>query len=143
MRYLGLDVGHKRVGVSVSDALAVIAQPLGSLDPKHVNALQQWVTSYSITDIVVGLPKNRQGAPTKQTQWIEAWVEKTTPMLTVNWHYWNEAYSTKAAEYVLLSANIRRQKRKQVKDQQAAVFILQGYLDYMNNQKQLKQTGDA
>ena len=139
MRYLGLDVGHKRVGVALSDALAIIAQPLGNLDPKHIDSLHQWVTDYRITDIVVGLPKNRQGLPTKQTQWIEAWVEKTAPRLSVNWHYWNEAYSTKAAEYVLLSANIRRQKRKQFKDQQAAVFILQGYLDYMNNQqKQVK-----
>jgi putative Holliday junction resolvase len=139
VRYLGLDVGHKRVGVALSDALGMIAQPLGVLDPKHTNQLRDWANVYNITDIVVGLPKNRFGQPTQQTEWIEAWVKKTTPILTVNWHYWNEAYSTKAAEYVLLSANVKRQKRKQFKDQQAAVFILQGYLDYMNNQqKQVK-----
>ncbi len=139
MRYLGLDVGHKRVGVAVSDALAMIAQPLDIMDPKNTNQLQEWVRTYGITDIVVGLPKNRLGEPTEQTRWIERWVEKTTPFVTINWHYWNEAYSTKAAEYVLLSANIKRQKRKQFKDKQAAAFILQGYLDFISNQqKQVK-----
>lgn len=139
MRYLGLDVGHKRVGVAISDALAMIAQPLDVMDPKNTDQLRDWVHAYGITDIVVGLPKNRLGEPTDQTRWIEAWVKKTTPFLTINWHYWNEAYSTKAAEYVLLSANIRRQKRKQFKDKQAAAFILQGYLDFISNQqKQVK-----
>ena len=68
MRYLGLDVGHKRVGVALSDALGMIAQPLGVLDPKHTDQLRDWANTYNITDIVVGLPKNRFGQPTQQTE---------------------------------------------------------------------------
>ena len=137
MRYIGLDLGHKRTGVALSDPRNIIGSPLGviSTDATGDAQLEAWIQAYTITALVVGIPKNRYGLPTQQTEWVYDWIKtKKEVWPDLAWHYWNEAYSTQAVESVLLSANMTRQKRKAIRDKQAAAFILQGYLDCMNRE---------
>lgn len=131
MRRLGLDVGRARVGVAISDPLGMTAQPLGQVlaGQKDLADLKALIADYDIDQVVVGKPLNRFGEPTEQTKWIENWVENLEQQLNCTVVYWDERYSTKAVESVLIQADVSRKKRKTVIDQQAAVFILQGYMD--------------
>lgn len=131
MRRLGLDVGRARVGVAISDPLGMTAQPLGQVlaGQKDLADLKALIADYDIDQVVVGKPLNRFGEPTEQTKWIENWVENLEQQLNCAVVYWDERYSTKAVESVLIQADVSRKKRKTVIDQQAAVFILQGYMD--------------
>ena len=131
MRRLGLDVGRARVGVAISDPLGMTAQPLGQVPAgqKDLADLKALIADYDIDKVVVGKPLNRFGEPTEQTKWIENWVENLEQQLNCTVVYWDERHSTKAVESVLIQADVSRKKRKTVIDQQAAVFILQGYMD--------------
>ncbi|SKA04545.1 Holliday junction resolvase RuvX [Selenihalanaerobacter shriftii] len=133
MRILGLDLGDKRIGVAVSDALGLTAQGKKvikntSLDDV-ITELKSLIEEYTIDKIVVGLPKNMNGTlgprAEKTLVFIDSLKEKIDlPIIT-----WDERLSTAAAERTLIEADISRRKRKKVIDKMAAVVILQNYLD--------------
>lgn len=139
MRILGLDYGSVTVGVAVSDAPRVTAQPLETITRKDENKLrqtcariEQLIAEYEVESIVLGYPKNMNdsvGERAKKTEEFKAMLERRTGLPVT---LWDERLTTVAAERVLMESGVRRENRKAVIDQVAAALILQGYLDSLS-----------
>ena len=136
MRVLGLDYGSKTVGVALSDALGLTAQPFETIVRKDENKLRQTlarietiIREQEVDRIVLGLPKNMNstmGDRAEKTLEFQAMLERRTGLKVI---LWDERLTTVAAERVLQESGVRRENRKEYIDQIAASFILQGYLD--------------
>ena len=143
MRKMGLDFGSKTVGVAISDPLLITAQGIEIVRRKSENKLRQTLASieeliveYEVDEIVLGFPKNMNdtmGERVEKTLEFKEMLERRTG-LTVN--LWDERLTTVAADKAMIEAGIRREDRKEHVDKIAAVFILQGYLDYLKNSGQ-------
>lgn len=141
-RVLGLDYGTKTVGVAVSDPLGITAQALETITRKEENKLRRTlarietlVQEYDIDRIVLGFPKhmnNDIGLRAEATQVFKEHIERRTGIPVI---LWDERLSTVAAEQTLMESGVRRENRKHYVDQLAAVFILQGYMDYERRTK--------
>lgn len=139
MKCMSLDVGDKTIGVAVSDGLLLTAQGLLTIERvgirKDADKVLQLVKEHGVDTIVVGLPCNLNGSDSIQTEKVREFrvmLEnkiKSTGLkgLKVDWQ--DERFTTKIAEQVLIQADVSRKKRKDVIDKQAAVIILQSYLD--------------
>lgn len=133
MRIMGLDVGNRTIGISLSDPLGWTAQGLEvirrtSLD-KDLHRLKEIINLYEVEKVVVGLPKNMNGTLGPQAQAVKefvVWFEEKTGLPVV---YWDERLTTVAAEKFLIGADVSRADRKKVIDKMAAVMILQGFLN--------------
>ena len=139
MRIIGLDFGSKTVGVAVSDELLITAQGIEIVRRKSENKLRQTlarieelIKEYNVEKIVLGFPKNSEGERCEKTLEFKEMLERRTG-LTVE--LWDERLTTVAADNLMMEAGIRRENRKEYVDQIAASFILQGYLDYLQNEK--------
>lgn len=142
MRIIGLDFGSKTVGVAVSDELLITAQGIEIVRRKSENKLRQTlarieelIKEYNVEKIVLGFPKNMnnsEGKRCEKTLEFKEMLERRTG-LTVE--LWDERLTTVAADNLMMEAGIRRENRKEYVDQIAASFILQGYLDYLQNEK--------
>ena len=134
MRILGLDVGDRRIGVAVSDELALFAQGLLVLERRNlaadVAALQEVMSDYDVSRIVVGMPRNMNGSYGPQADKTAAFMERLERSCNLPCIAWDERLTTQQAERVLIAANQRRHKRKTVRDKLAAQLILQSYLDH-------------
>ena len=138
MRILGLDYGSKTVGVAVSDPLGLTAQSVETIWRKQENKLRQTLArieelaaEYQAEKIVLGLPKNMNntiGERAEKTLEFREMLERRTGLPVV---MWDERLTTLEANRTLMEAGVRRENRKQCLDGLAAVFILQGYLDYL------------
>lgn len=142
MRIIGLDFGSKTVGVAVSDELLITAQGIEIVRRKSENKLrptlariEELIKEYNVEKIVLGFPKNMnnsEGERCEKTLEFKEMLERRTG-LTVE--LWDERLTTVAADNLMMEAGIRRENRKEYVDQIAASFILQGYLDYLQNEK--------
>ena len=142
MRIMGLDFGSKTVGVAISDALLLIAQGIEIIRRKSPSKLRQTLArieelknEYEVEKIVLGFPKNMnntEGDRCEKTQEFKEMLEKRTGLEVV---LWDERLTTVAADRAMMEGSIRREDRKNYVDKLAAVFILQGYLDFLSNQK--------
>ena len=142
MRIIGLDFGSKTVGVAVSDELLITAQGIEIVRRKSESKLRQTlarieelIKEYNVEKIVLGFPKNMnnsEGERCEKTLEFKEMLERRTG-LTVE--LWDERLTTVAADNLMMEAGIRRENRKEYVDQIAASFILQGYLDYLQNEK--------
>ena len=131
----GLDLGTVTIGVALSDLRRQVATPVEvirrekfTLDAARLLAL---LTARGAFGIVLGLPLNMDGSSGPRVQATQAFarnLEKLTPLPIC---YWDERLSTVAAERALLEADTSRKRRKEVIDQVAAGYILQGALDRM------------
>lgn len=138
-RILALDVGDKTIGVAVSDALFITAQGVTTIErigiKKDTDAVLAYVREYDCSVVVVGLPLNLDGSDSLQTEKVRAFKSKlenklqSSGMSAVDVVYQDERFTTKLAEQVLIDGGVRRENRKAVIDKQAAVIILQSYLD--------------
>lgn len=134
MRTLGLDLGSKTLGVSVSDAMGMIARPVETLrfeSDDYDSAFEQvqaYIKEFQITIAVLGLPKHMNGDVGIRGEISYAFKEKLET-LGIEVILWDERLTTVAAEKILIAGNVSRKKRKKVIDQMAAVQILQSYLD--------------
>lgn len=135
MRILGLDVGTKTVGVALSDEMGWTAQGLETISINEdqnnfgFKRIDQIVKQYTVTKIVVGLPKNMNGTVGPRGQACIDFAAKLEQKYNIPTIMWDERLTTMAAERVLLEADVSRKKRKKVIDKLAASIILQGYLD--------------
>ena len=135
MRIICLDVGDKRIGVAVSDALGMAAHGLKTINRDGcMPALKAVIEEYQeeIGSILVGLPKMLSGAVGIQGEKVLAFVEELKSSLQLPVIMWDERLSTVSAEKALLEAGLSRDKRKGLRDKVAAVIILQSYLDSVN-----------
>jgi len=133
MRWLGLDVGTKTIGLAVSDDDGRVATPLRTLSrsggDKDIDALARVVEEFQVGGVVIGLPLGLDGTEGLAVHRVRALGTRLAQRLGLGVAYWDERFSTVEAERALISANVSRQRRKRVVDQAAAVLILQGYLD--------------
>lgn len=139
MRKLGLDVGDKTIGVAVSDALDITAQGVTTIErvgiKKDTGRVLDYIREYDCDTVVIGLPLKLDGTDSPQTEKVREFRQKLENKLTgsgmnnVKVDYYDERLTTVMAEKVLIEADMRREKRKEIIDRQAAVIILQSYLD--------------
>ena len=143
MRILGLDFGSKTVGAAVSDELLLTAQGLEIIRRKSPDKLrqtlariEQLVSEYQVERIVLGYPKNMnntEGERCEKTKQFQEMLERRTGLEVV---LWDERLTTVSADRHMMESGIRREERKKYVDELAAVFVLQGYLDYLGMQRQ-------
>ena len=136
MRILGLDYGSKTVGVAVSDAICLIAQPLETIERKQENKLRQTyariealIEEHEAGKIVVGLPKmmnNTEGPRVKATREFAADLERRTGLPVI---FVDERLTTVEANRILEATGVCVSGRKEHIDKMAAAIILQSYLD--------------
>lgn len=131
----GLDLGDKTIGVALSDLRRQVATPIEvirrekfTLDAAKLLAL---LDARGATGIVLGLPLNMDGSVGPRVQATQAFARNLERLCTLPICYWDERLSTVAAERALLEADTSRKRRKEVIDQVAAGYILQGALDRM------------
>jgi putative Holliday junction resolvase len=130
MRIMGLDVGDKYIGVAVSDALGITAQGIKTINRGNcVDALKRIIKEYEVGSIVVGVPKMLDGTVGIQGKKVLKFVEELKTAISLPIILWDERLSTVTAEKVLIEANLRRKKRKGLRDKVSATVILQNYLD--------------
>ena len=138
-RQMGLDVGEKTIGVAISDELGWTAQPLKTLRNKKriqdLEKIKEIVEEYRISSIVVGLPLLMSGVEGSQARRVKAFASQLEKMVDVPVLFWDERFSTVAAERILIEADLSREKRKKQVDKIAAAIILQGYLDSLRAQQ--------
>ena len=130
-RILGVDYGDRRIGLSVSDPLGMTAQPLGTFEnnQQFFDQLKSMIALYHVKHIVIGLPKNQHGGDSEKAKDVRQFGLKIQTEMKQMVTFWDERFSTIAATKHLQSAGLNWRKRKKVVDTQAAVFILQGFLD--------------
>lgn len=133
MKILGLDYGEARIGVSVSDALGMLASPLDTICEKDRNEQLKKTAAvakeHNVEKIVVGYPKHMDGTVGHRAQYTEAFARDLSQMLGVPYVMWDERLSSTEAHRILESGGVSGKKRKTKVDKIAAVIILQGYLD--------------
>ena len=142
MRILGLDYGSKTVGVAVSDPLLVMATGLEIIRRDSENKLRKTlarieslIDEYGVDKIVLGLPKNMNntlGDRAEKTLEFKAMLERRTGLPVV---MWDERLTTVMAHKTMIESGVRREDRSKYVDSIAAVFILQGYLDSLSNNR--------
>lgn len=133
MRILGLDFGHKKIGVAASDELGIISQGLGFIDNQSwlyaINKIKEIVEEKNIAEIVIGVPLNLKGEIGKKGAISLEFTAFLKENIDIPVNTWDERFSTKAVERVLIKGDVSRKKRKTKIDKLAAQWILQGYLD--------------
>lgn len=133
-RLLGLDLGERRIGLAVSDETGTIASALGVYTRRSVEGdldyLRKLVEREGIERVVVGLPLNMDGSLGPKAKEAQAFKRRLEEALKLPVELFDERLTTQEAERVLLEADLSRKRRKGVRDQLAAVLILQGYLDH-------------
>lgn len=139
-RYLSLDVGSKTIGVAVSDELGLTAQGVTTIDRKNFKTaledLLKIMDRFETRSLIVGLPRNMNGTEGSRCQSVRDFVREIQSRLEdVEVEFWDERLSTVEAERSLLEADMSRRKRKKVIDKQAAVIILQGFLDNLKSRE--------
>jgi putative Holliday junction resolvase len=130
---LAIDVGTVRVGVASTDESETFASPLATLSRSKEAQLWQRlgdeVTQRSVATVVVGLPKNLDGTEGDAARSARDFGENVASRLAVSVEYWDERFTSVAAERSLLDADIRRSKRRQITDEVAACLLLQSWLE--------------
>lgn len=139
MKKLALDVGDKTIGVAVSDALNITAQGVTTIERvgirKDSGKVMDYIKEFDCDTVVIGLPKKLDGTDSPQTEKVyefRTMLEnkmRSTGLKDVKIEYYDERLTTVMAEKVLIEADVSRSKRKKVIDKQAAVIILQSYLN--------------
>ncbi|MBN1487463.1 MAG: Holliday junction resolvase RuvX [Anaerolineae bacterium] len=131
MRYLGLDLGDRRIGVAISDTSGMLARPLTIFQRTSRKAdyayLKDLVKQHHVKAIVVGLPFNMDGTEGKQAAWVRDYSAEMAATLEITVHLFDERLSTEEAAGILRVQG-RRPKRGRL-DAVAAAVILQNYLD--------------
>jgi len=133
MRILGLDVGDKKIGISLSDSTCSIAQALKLYHrttlEKDLKELKQVAEEHGIGEIVIGLPKDLSGAIGKKAAQVMAFAEAVQKYTSMSIVLWDERFTTNEANRIFEIAQVSHKKRKPFLDMMASQIILQGYLD--------------
>jgi putative Holliday junction resolvase len=133
MRILGLDVGDKKIGVSLSDSTISIAQGLrlyrrASLK-EDLEEFKRIVKEHEVDEIVIGLPRDLSGKIGTRAQSVMDLADKIRESIDIPVNLWDERFSTNEAHRIFDMADVRHKKRKPYLDIMASQIILQGYLD--------------
>ena len=136
-RLIGLDLGSKRIGVSICDDKQLIATPLKTINRNSlkdlVDELRLIVDENDIKGIIVGNPLNMDGSSGRSAQSVKDTTENIEKNLDIPICLWDERLSTVGAFNLSSQLDINVSKREKKIDENAATFILQGALDFLNN----------
>ena len=136
-RLIGLDLGSKRIGVSICDDKQLIATPLKTINRNSledlVDELKLIINENNIKGIIVGNPLNMDGSSGRSAQSVKDTTENIEKNLDIPICLWDERLSTVGAFNLSSQLDINVSKREKKIDENAAAFILQGALDFLNN----------
>lgn len=131
-KYIAFDIGDKRIGIAVSDPFGSMALPLQTYHRKNLAEDVKYLVSVAkqreVDVIVCGLPLNFSGSQSEQTLKTANFIEQLKKSTDILVDTQDERFSTMQAHRVLISEDMRRDKRKQVVDAVAATFILEDYM---------------
>jgi putative Holliday junction resolvase len=127
VRILALDVGERRIGLAISDPLGTIAQPLMTIanNDTSLESIARIVHEKEIGEIVVGLPVNMNGTPGPRVREVQEFARRMKEQIDIAVVFIDERLTTVEAEKLMISADVRRQKRRQTIDSIAAAIILE------------------
>ena len=132
-RVLALDVGSRRIGVAVSDALGITAQGLETIQRQNkrrdYEALGRLLSEYDIQEVVVGLPLRLSGAEGTQSGKMREFATGLETHFGVTVHLWDERWTSTEANRLLRETDLSIQKRGRAVDRMAATLILQSWLE--------------
>jgi putative Holliday junction resolvase len=137
-RYLGLDLGSRRIGVAVSDELGLTAQPVLTLERRgsgpanrreDLRSLARLCRRFSVAAIVVGNPLHLSGESSPRALKTQAFAAELGELTGLPIHLWDERLTTQEAHEILYQAGHDRQEHRKVVDQVAATLILQSFMD--------------
>lgn len=135
MRYLGLDLGTKTIGVALSDVTHTISSPLKIIrfEEGEFNSalpeIKNLVTEFKVEKIILGFPKNMNNTIGPKGELSLSFKEQLEKTVDIPVYLQDERLTTKSATDALIMGNVSRKKRKKVVDSLAATIILQTYLD--------------
>ena len=136
-RLIGLDLGYKRIGVSICDDKQLIATPLKTINRNSlkelIEELRLIIDENDIKGIIVGNPLNMDGSSGRSAQSVKDTAENIEKHLKIPICLWDERLSTVGAFNLSSQLDINVSKREKKIDENAAAFILQGALDFLNN----------
>ncbi len=136
-RLIGLDLGSKRIGVSICDEKQLIATPLKTINRNSlkdlIDELRLIINENNIKGIIVGNPLNMDGSSGRSAQSVKDTTENIEKNLDIPICLWDERLSTVGAFNLSSQLDINVSKREKKIDENAAAFILQGALDFLNN----------
>ena len=136
-RLIGVDMGTKRVGLSISDENRKIAIPLKTINFENIQILskelKEIVNENNVHAIIFGNPKNMDGTEGSSSQSVKDKVKLISEKIQIPIFLWDERLSTVGAFNLSSELDINVSKRVKNIDKNAATFILQGVLDFLNN----------
>ncbi len=136
-RLIGLDLGSKRIGVSICDDKQLIATPLKTLNRNSlkdlIDELKLIINENDIKGVIIGNPLNMDGSSGRSAQSVKDTTENIEKNLDIPICLWDERLSTVGAFNLSSQLDINVSKREKKIDENAAAFILQGALDFLNN----------
>ena len=137
MRYLGIDLGTKTTGVSISDRTGLIASAYKNLpfstNNQLVSDIKEIITKETIDHVVIGFPKNMNNTIGPRAESVLVLKELLEKSIDIKVSLQDERLSSKEGNNLLIQNNTRRDKRKQVIDRMAASIFLQTFLDKERN----------
>ena len=136
-RLIGLDLGSKRIGVSICDEYQKIVTPFTTIENRGINYLisnlEVIIKENNIKGIIIGNPLNMDGSYGKASQSVNDISKNISKSINVDICLWDERLSTVGAFNITSQLDVNVSKREKNIDQNAATFILQGAIDFLNN----------
>ena len=136
-RLIGLDLGSKRIGVSICDEKQLIATPLKTINKNTltelISELKVIINENNIKGIIIGNPLNMDGSSGRSVQSVKDTSQKIEENINIPICLWDERLSTVGAFNLSSQLDINVSKREKKIDENAAAFILQGAIDFLNN----------
>ena len=134
---VGLDLGEKTIGIAVSDQSLIVATPLKTISregiKKDLIKLSEILKEYKLGGFVMGLPISLDGTENQQTSKVIKMGDEIKNYFVITIDYFDERFSSDVIFKEMRKANLSRSKIKNKIDQQAAAYILQGYLEKHRN----------
>ncbi len=136
-RLIGLDLGSKRIGVSICDEKQLIATPFKTINRTNakelINELKIIIEENNVKGIIIGNPLNMDGSSSRSTQSVKDTSDNIEKSIDIPICLWDERLSTVGAFNLSSQLDINVSKREKKIDENAAAFILQGAIDFLNN----------
>ena len=137
IRLIGLDLGSKRIGISICDENQSIATPFKTINKININdlisQLKEIINENNVKGIIIGNPINMDGSLGKSSQSVKDMSNNIAKSINLPICFWDERLSTVGAFNLSSQLDINVTKREKNIDKNAAAFILQGAIDYLNN----------
>ena len=137
IRLIGLDLGSKRIGISICDEKQSIATPFKTINKTNINdlvsQLKEIINENNIKGIIIGNPINMDGSLGKSSQSVKDTANNLSKFIDIPICLWDERLSTVGAFNISSQLDINVSKKEKDIDKNAAAFILQGALDFLNN----------